>query len=227
MADRFELVIFDCDGVLVDSERIAVRVEAELLGELGWPLTEAEIVERFMGRSQQHMVGEIEAYLGRRLPPDWEDDFVELYRQAFERDLQPVDGVVEALDRVRIPMCVASSGSHEKIHRSLRLCGLDDRFAGAVFSRDDVARGKPAPDLFLFAAERMGVAPERSVVVEDSPYGIEAGLAAGTAVLGYAGGLVPRERLARATHVFTDMRELPALLEGLLPGSTAVDRASA
>jgi HAD superfamily hydrolase (TIGR01509 family) len=209
------LLIFDCDGVLVDSERIAVRIDARVLAALGWHLTEAEIVERFMGRSQQYMVGEIESHLGRPLPPEWEDEFLDLYRVAFEAELRPVDGIVDALDRIRVPTCVASSGSHAKIEGSLRLTGLWDRFEGRIFSRDDVARGKPAPDLFLFAASTMGIEPARAVVVEDSPYGIEAAIAAGMPALGYAGGLVPPERLAGATRVFTDMRDLPTLLEGL------------
>jgi HAD superfamily hydrolase (TIGR01509 family) len=210
------LLILDCDGVLVDSERIAVRIDSHVLGRLGWPLTEAQIVERFVGRSHEYMVSEIETHLDRRLPSDWEDEFRHLYREAFEAELRPVDGVVEALDRLNVATCVASSGSHERIERSLRLCGLYERFAGRIFSSHDVPRGKPAPDLFLLAASRMGVAPAQAIVVEDSPFGVEAALAAGMPVLGYAGGLVPRERLAGATHVFTDMQRLPELVDRLV-----------
>jgi HAD superfamily hydrolase (TIGR01509 family) len=211
----FELVIFDCDGVLVDSEPIAVRVDSVVLGRLGWPLTEAEIVERFMGRSEAYMVGEIEAALGRPLPAGWDAEFAPLYREAFEAELEPVDGVVEALDRISAPTCVASSSTHERIRLTLGLTGLLDRFDGRIFGSADVANGKPAPDLFLHAAASLGVDPARCAVVEDSVYGVQAARAAGMQAFGYAGGLTSADRLAGpATTVFSDMRELPALLAG-------------
>jgi HAD superfamily hydrolase (TIGR01509 family) len=207
------LVIFDCDGVLVDTERIAVRIDVIVLAELGWPMTEAEVVERFMGRSDEEMTAEIEAHLGRRLPASWEAPFRHLYRQAFEAELEPVAGVVEALDAIAIPTCVASSGTHEKIRFTLGLTGLYERFAGRIFSVGDVARGKPAPDLFLHAAGRMGVPPAQCAVVEDSRYGVEAARAAGMRAFGYAGGLAPKGALAGPqTIVFEDMRDLPGLL---------------
>jgi len=207
------LVIFDCDGVLVDTERIAVRIDMIVLAELGWPMTEAEVVERFMGRSDEEMTADIEAHLGRRLPASWEEPFRHLYRQAFEAELEPVAGVVAALDAIAIPTCVASSGTHEKIRFTLGLTGLYERFAGRIFSVSDVARGKPAPDLFLHAAARMGVPPAQCAVVEDSRYGVEAARAAGMRAFGYAGGLAPKGALAGPqTIVFEDMRELPDLL---------------
>jgi HAD superfamily hydrolase (TIGR01509 family) len=210
---EFELVIFDCDGVLVDSERIAVRIDAAVLAELGWAMSEAEVIERFLGRSEAFMIGEIEAYLGRPLPNSWEEKFVPLYRQAFEEELEPVDGIVEALDGITSATCVASSGSQEKMRRTLGLTGLYERFEGRIFSVSEVENGKPAPDLFLHAARRMGVTPEACAVVEDSRYGVEAARAAGMRAFGYAGGLTPAERLAGpATVVFDDMRELPRLL---------------
>ena len=213
MADRFELVIFDCDGVLVDSERIAIRVEADFLRELGWPLTEAEIVERFMGRTAEYMDAAIEAQLGSRLPEDWKDRFHRRYREAFAAELVPVEGVVEALDRIATPTCVASSGSHDKLRFTLGHTGLYERFEGRIFSGYEVANGKPAPDLFLHAAARMGAEPARCAVVEDSRPGVQAARAAGMPAFGYAGGLTPPERLAgEGTVVFQDMRELPRLL---------------
>ena len=187
MADRFELVIFDCDGVLVDSERIGVRVEAEFLGELGWPLTEAEVVERFMGRTAEYMDEAIEAQLGSLLPQDWKDQFQRRYREAFAAELVPVDGVLEALDQITSPTCVASSGSHDKLRFTLGHTGLYERFEGRIFSGYEVASGKPAPDLFLHAAASMGWDPADCAVVEDSPAGVEAGLRAGMRVFGYAG----------------------------------------
>jgi HAD superfamily hydrolase (TIGR01509 family) len=209
----FELVIFDCDGVLVDSERIAVRVEAELLAELGWPLSQAEIVERFMGRTTEYMDEAIEAQLGSRLPGDWRDQFQRRYREAFAAELVPVDGVLDALDQIAVPTCVASSGSHDKLRFTLGHTGLYERFEGRIFSGYEVANGKPAPDLFLHAAARMGAGPARCAVVEDSLYGVLAARAAGMRVFGYAGGLTPVDRLeGEATVVFEDMRELPRLL---------------
>ena len=213
MTRPLELVIFDCDGVLVDSERLAVRIDVRVLGELGWIMTEQEVVERFMGRTHEYMVSEIEAFLGRPLAPDWEDPFHQLYRDAFAAELRPVEGVVDALDRITLPTCVASSGTHEKIRFTLGLTNLYDRFAGRIFSASEVARGKPAPDLFLHAAKRMGVDPAACAVVEDSRYGVEAARAAGMLALGFAGGLTAAEHLqGPGTIVFTEMRELPSLL---------------
>ena len=213
MADRFELVIFDCDGVLVDSERIAVRVEAAFLAELGWPLTEAEVVERFMGRTAEYMDEAIEAQLGSRLPEDWKDQFRRRYQEAFAADLVPVDGVIDALDRITVPTCVASSGSHDKLRFTLGHTGLYERFEGRIFSGYEVANGKPAPDLFLHAAARMGAEPARCAVVEDTLFGVRAARAAGMRAFGYVGGLSSPERLkGEATVVFEDMRELPRLL---------------
>lgn len=208
-----QLVIFDCDGVLVDSEPISVRTDARVLAQLGWPLSEEEIVERFVGRTHEYMVAEIEAQLGRPLADGWEDEFGHLYRDAFEAQLAPVDGIVEALDRITVPVCVASSGGHERLRYTLSLTGLYERFEGRIFSASEVSNGKPAPDLFLHAAERMRVEPSSCAVVEDSRYGVEAGRAAGMCVFAYAGGMTPAHRLeGPGTVVFTDMRELPDLL---------------
>jgi HAD superfamily hydrolase (TIGR01509 family) len=209
----FDLVIFDCDGVLVDSERIAVRIDAVVLARLGWKLTEPEIVERFVGRSEAYMASEIERALGRPLEVGWDDEFVPLYREALGAELEPVDGIVEALDAISTPTCVASSSSHERLRFTLGLTGLLDRFDGRIFSAADVANGKPAPDLFRHAATALGADPARCAVVEDSVYGVEAARAAGMRAFGYAGGLTPAERPAGPrTTVFGDMRELPGLL---------------
>jgi HAD superfamily hydrolase (TIGR01509 family) len=211
-----ELVIFDCDGVLVDSERIAVRIDVEVLAELGVRLTEAEVVELFVGRSDEHMRLEIGRRLGRELAEGWDAPFAHRYWDAIERELEVVAGVVAVLDHldaIPIPTCVASSGTHDKMRVTLGRTGLWDRFAGRIFSTTQVAHGKPAPDLFLHAAAAMGVEPAACAVVEDSAAGVDAALAAGMRVFAYAGSVTPRERLARAgVIVFDDMRELPALL---------------
>lgn len=209
----FDLVIFDCDGVLVDSEPISIRVDAIVLNELGWPLTEDEIIERFVGRTSGYMLGEIEKHLGRSLPEDFGIESSDLYRREFEAHLKPVPGIVEALDHITIPTCVASSGSHEKMRFTLGLTGLYSRFEGRIFSASEVSQGKPAPDLFLYAAERMGVAPERCAVVEDSRFGVEAARAAGMHAFGFTGSVTGAAALEGPnTTVFGDMRELPQLL---------------
>jgi HAD superfamily hydrolase (TIGR01509 family) len=207
------LVIFDCDGVLVDSERLAVRVDVQALASVGWHVTEAEVVERFVGKSDAHMRREIEAHIGRALPDDWDRAFRDVYLETFRRELRPVDGVALALDAIETATCVASSGTHDKMKFTLGLTGLYARFDGRIFSATEVANGKPAPDLFLHAAARMGTDPRECAVVEDSRFGVAAARAAGMRAFGYAGGLTPAAWLEGAdTVVFTDMRELPALL---------------
>ena len=206
-----DLVIFDCDGVLVDSERLSVRIESELLGELGWPLSPDEVRERFLGRSDAYMLGEIERELGRPVP-EWDERYRLRRDEVFATDLRPVEGVGAALDALAIATCVASSGTHPKIRRSLELTGLAPYFGERIFSATDVDHGKPAPDLFLLAASGCGAEPRRCVVVEDSPVGVAAASAAGMRSLGYAGGITPASALAEATAVFDDMAELGGLI---------------
>jgi HAD superfamily hydrolase (TIGR01509 family) len=215
--DQIELVIFDCDGVLVDSERLSLRVESAALARLGWPLTEAEVAERFLGRSDSYMTAQIEARIGGPIPPDWQRELDEEYRTAFERELTAVDGIVEALDAIRLPTCVASSGTHEKMGRTLGKTDLRRYFEGRIYSGTEVAHGKPAPDLFLYAAAQMGVEPRHCVVVEDSQFGVRAARAAGMRSFGYAGGVTPAAWLeGPGTTVFADMRKLPGLINDLL-----------
>ena len=217
MDDRIELVIFDCDGVLVDSERLALRVESAALARLGWPLSETEVAERFLGRSDSYMNAQIEAQIGRPIPAEWSRELAEAYRVAFDEELTAVDGIAEALEAIRLPTCVASSGSHDKMRRTLGLTGLYDHFEGRIYSATEVERGKPEPDLFLHAAKQMGAEPARCVVVEDSPYGVQAARAAGMRSLGYAGGVTPADWLAGPeTVVFTDMRKLPNLIDAYM-----------
>jgi HAD superfamily hydrolase (TIGR01509 family) len=210
-----DLVIFDCDGVLVDSERLAVRVESRLITELGWPLDEADILERFVGRTDAYMRGEIESNLGRAVP-DWDEMYRARLHAAFHAELTTVEGITAALDALAtlpIETCVASSGTHEKMALTLGLTGLLDRFDGRIYSTTEVEHGKPAPDLFLHAAEQMEVAPEHCLVVEDSRSGVAAARAAGMASLGYAGGLTPADWLeGDGTIVFDDMAKLPELV---------------
>jgi HAD superfamily hydrolase (TIGR01509 family) len=207
------LVIFDCDGVLVDSEPISVRHDVELFAEVGLPISEADVIERFVGRSAQVIVAAIEDGLGHPLPDGAFEQAEQRLWQAWADELTPVDGIEQALDEITEPVCVASSSGHESLRFKLELTGLYERFAGRIFSATEVANGKPAPDLFLHAAARMGFEPTTCVVVEDSRYGVQAARAAGMHVLAYAGGLTPAGVLAGpGTVVFDDMRELPQLL---------------
>ncbi len=207
------LVIFDCDGVLVDSEPISVRHDVELFAELGVPMSEAEVIDRFVGRSADVIVTAIEDQLGHPLPEGVFARAEERLRDAWGAELTPVDGIVEALEQLTAPVCVASSSQPESLRYKLELTGLYERFEGRIFSATEVANGKPAPDLFLYAAARMDADPPDCVVVEDSRHGVEAARAAGMEALAYAGGLTPAAVLeGPQTVVFNDMRELPRLL---------------
>ncbi|MFC9729276.1 HAD family hydrolase [Streptomyces roseolus] len=208
-----ELVIFDCDGVLVDSERLYCRVDREVFAELGAEFSEAELVEHFVGSPHEIWTALVEERRGRPLEPGWQEPYRVRYESVLDAELTVVEGVTEVLDALAVPYCLASNGSHAEIRRNLTRTGLLDRFEGRVFSARDVARGKPAPDLFLHAAATMGVPPERCAVVEDSPYGVRAARAAGMRAYGYTGGLTPAHRLeGPGTVVFADMRELTGLL---------------
>jgi HAD superfamily hydrolase (TIGR01509 family) len=207
-----ELVIFDCDGVLVDSDRIALRIQAERITALGIPTTYEDCVRDFLGLGMPATLRILEERLGGPLPAGWVDDLDAAVREAFRAELRPVPGVVAALDAIELPTCIASSGSQEKMRLTLGLTGLAERFAGRVFSADEVERGKPAPDLFLHAAARMGAAPERCVVVEDSPFGVAGARAAGMAALGYAPDDDGEALAAAGATVFASMADLPALV---------------
>jgi HAD superfamily hydrolase (TIGR01509 family) len=210
---RFDLVIFDCDGVLIDSERLAIRTESQILTELGWPLSEAEVIERFVGRSSVYMKAVIEEQIGRSV--DWKVEFERRMKDVCELELVAVDGVIAVLDAMTVPSCIASSSSHEMLNFKLSLVGLVDRFMGRIFSADDVAHGKPDPAVFLLAASSMNVKPDRCAVIEDSVSGVEAGVAAGMSVFAFCGGVTNAEQLERdGVVLFDSMHQLPNLLAG-------------
>ncbi|WP_436737445.1 HAD family hydrolase [Streptomyces sp. BBFR102] len=214
---RYDLVVFDNDGVLVDSEPLSNAILAGYLTELGHPTSYEDSLRDYMGGAVHRIHDLVLERSGRRLPAEFDAEFHERVFEAFRRELEPVRGVVEVLMALRaagVPYCVASSGSHERIRVGHRKAGLDAWFPeGTVFSADDVGRGKPAPDLFLRAAERMGVPPGRCAVVEDSPLGVEAARAAGMDVYGFT-AMTPAERLEGATELFADMAELTRLVTG-------------
>lgn len=211
------LVIFDCDGVLVDSEIISVAVDQKVLADLGWSITLDEIIDRFVGQSHAHFLEVVEEQLGRKLPDDWEDSYQHLYRQALAQDLRLVDGIAEALEEIDLPMCVASNGSHSKMEFTLKRAELWSRFEGRIFSAADVARGKPAPDLFLHAAKTLGYEPSNCIVVEDSPAGVQAALAAKMKIIAYGGGIISRSKLeSEGVIVIDQMNQLATTIIGLI-----------
>jgi HAD superfamily hydrolase (TIGR01509 family) len=210
----FELIIFDCDGVLVDSEPIINRAHADALTACGYPITEQELVGRFCGMSDPEMLGIIEREWGRRLPASYTEQVGRVIENEFHRSLAAIDGVAEVLEQLSLPVCVASSSSLKQIRLKLELTGLLARFGESLFSAAMVARGKPAPDLFLYAAQRLAAAPQGCLVIEDSPVGIDAARAAGMTAVGFHGGSHCRpEHAARlqahgAALIIADMREL-------------------
>jgi HAD superfamily hydrolase (TIGR01509 family) len=183
----FDLVIFDCDGVLIDSELLSVRADVECLAEYGIDLSAEEILERYTGISMAGMLADLEMRYGRGLP-DFARRHRERLRRLFGADLRAIPGVTAALDSLACRVCVASSSTPERLRHALSLVGLLDRFDPNIFSAAEVAHGKPAPDLFLHAADRMGITPQRCVVVEDSLPGVAAAVAAGMTAIGFTGG---------------------------------------
>ena len=212
------VVIFDCDGVLVDSERLIQEVDLELIRGLGWPITRAEIFAEHLGRSEDAVIANIQRRLGRAVPAGFAQAKAAAYEKVLREQLVAVPGVAEAITVLRqdgMRMCVASSARHARSRRSLNLTGLQALFDEEhVFSAEDVARGKPAPDLFLHAAERMTAPPRHCGVVEDSPAGVEAAKAAGMRVVGYC-ALTPPGLLCDADALVTGMTDLPVVIAAL------------
>ncbi len=214
---RPELVIFDCDGVLVDTESISNTRLAELITEAGLPMTMAECRKRFVGLSmrtvQERLLSENGIQLGEDFVHRWNEGLPKLFESGL-RAIPHIRMAIAAIREAGIPMCVASSGKIEKMHLTLGLTCLLPHFAEVLFSAYQMKRGKPFPDLFLHAASKMGHDPADCVVIEDSVPGVQAGVAAGMKVLGYAGDpLTDADGLEKSgADVFDDMRQLPDLL---------------
>ncbi len=225
-AAPIELVIFDCDGVLVDSEVISNRVIVQGLAAIGCPLDEATVGRRFVGRSYQTMARELEAELGRPLPERFVENLEAATLDLLARELQPTRGIAAALARLDRQRCVASSSSVAWIDLCLERTGLSQLVGQHRFSASMVAHGKPAPDLFLHAAATLGVAPAQCLVIEDSEPGLQAGLAAAMRVVGFVGGShVPdaalhadRLRTLGAAATLADLADLPLLVADLAGG---------
>ena len=221
---NFDLIIFDCDGVLVDSEVISCRVHADVLTRYGYPITAEAVHQRFLGRTARDATAEVERELGRPLAETYELERRTTLLAALAETVEAIPHLHDALDAIDARICVASSAAHEKIFTTLSRTGLYMRFAPNIFSGTQVSNGKPAPDLFLFAARQMAALPERCMVIEDSVPGVTGALAAGMTVLGFHGGSHCRPgdgealRAAGAMVTFDDMRQLPGLLAKMEPG---------
>jgi HAD superfamily hydrolase (TIGR01509 family) len=208
------LVVFDNDGVIVDSEALAERAMSETLTALGHPMTADECGEAFRGNTLARTRRLVEQQSGRALPASFEEMMTENIYGLISKYLQPVPGiekVLDCLDAAGTPFCLASSGRRDRVRFALETAGLLERFGDRWWGAEDVAEGKPSPDLFLLAAHKMGFPPSDCVVVEDAQVGVQAARAAGMAVLGFA-ARTPAELLAGADHIFYDMSELPGLL---------------
>ena len=210
---KFDLVIFDCDGVLVDSELITNRVFAQMLNEVGIAMPLEDVFEQFVGRSMPQCLAIVTELLGRPVPDAFVRQFQSRVGAALQSELKAVADIETVLATMRVPFCVASSGTHEKMQTTLGITGLLPQFLGRMYSVTEVANSKPFPDVFLYAARRQGVIPSACAVIEDTPTGVAAGVAAGMTVFGYC-ALTPGQRLieAGAHHTFERMRDLPGLL---------------
>lgn len=212
------LLIFDCDGVLVDSEMLSCRIDAEFLTEIGVPYTAEDIATQFLGVSLKTMISRIEAERDCKLPDDFSEQLNRILFQRFETDLKPIEGVRDAILSLPYPRCVASSSIPERIALSLRVTGLSDLFDD-IFSSTQVPRGKPAPDLFFHAAAQMNVSPAECVVIEDSTAGVQAAIAAGMRVIGFVGGShcgpghAEKLRQAGAHTIIGRMADLPHAIQ--------------
>ena len=215
---RTGLVIFDCDGVLIDSEPIANRVFMEQLRSAGLDLSLDEVMGTFVGKTRDGCIALAAEMLGRPLPEDFGATWDAALYAALEREVKPVAGIPELLGSLALPYCVASNGERERMSLALRAAGLMPLVAGRLFTASEVEHPKPAPDLFLHAAKSMGMEPARCAVIEDTPTGVRAGVAAGMKVFGYAAAAHANEAAMRAegATIFRDMDELPALL-GMRP----------
>ena len=215
-----DLIIFDCDGTLIDSEIVYSRVEAQVLTRLGYAITPEEMLRRFCGITAADMFAALERDFAMTLPDDFDDMLRAATDAAFESDLSSIPHVEEVLETLETPACVASNSDPDRLRSSLSHAGLYQRFAPNVFSAASVERGKPAPDLFLFACDSMGADPRRALVVEDTVPGVTAARRAGIPVVGFSGGShcqpghADTLRDAGALAVFDDMRAVAAFAKG-------------
>ena len=213
-----ELIIFDCDGVLIDSEIVVCRLVGEEFTRLGYPITLEQVIDRFAGRPEREMIAEIEQDWGRAVPAEYFERIRELVTEAYATELRAIAGVADVLERIQIPICVASSSYPEKLKLGLETAGLYERFGPNLVSASWVAQGKPAPDVFIYAAGWMRTPIAHCVVIEDSIPGTRAARSAGMRVFGFTGGSHcppghgERLREAGAEQIFNSFEDLEAHL---------------
>ncbi len=212
---KFEAIIWDCDGVLMDSEILSCKSGSEIITELGFPTTTDEYLDNHMGKGFKNVLKELKI----------EDEDYKIFterhkrtKKTFEKELKIIDGISEILKEINLPMCIASGSSMERLNYSLKLVGLYDFFKGKIFSAELVENGKPAPDIFLYSAKKLNVDPKKCLVIEDGKHGTTAGVKAGMTVYGFTGGShMTKERIkmlenAGTTLLFNKMSELNRLL---------------
>ncbi len=215
-APQIDGVVFDCDGVLVDSESLSTQVTQKIVADLGWHVELDVLGDLLTGCSHEFYVEQVEKNIGRTLEPGWDDPYRGWLERALRAELTAVPGIHRAVADIDLPTAVASNSRHERIRMSLELVGLLPAFDGTIVSAEDVAAGKPAPDVYLRAAQLIGVPPARCVAVDDSPFGVIAAQRAGMFVLAFAGTADPRRLpTGNRTHVFDDMEQLPELIRAL------------
>jgi HAD superfamily hydrolase (TIGR01509 family) len=208
----FDAVVFDCDGVLVDSETPLVAIDQLMLADLGWKLTREELHARFVGHTADYFEAEVARHVGP-LKPNWREPYRHLIDHALREDLVPIDGVRHVVTTLDVPVAVASNSSRKRVRESLAIVGLLQFFDGRIVSAEDVPHGKPAPDVYLRAADLLRIPPARCAAIEDSATGVNAARLAGMTVFGYADGLTSIDTLRTAGAVtFSSMAELPDLL---------------
>ena len=210
----FKLIIFDCDGVLVDSERLTNQVFVDMLAILGINITLQDVMDNYVGIPLQDGITMLEERYQFKLPEDFIVQFNQQSMSLLERDLQPVLGIKEVLATLQAPWCVASNSHTEKLRALLKITALFDRFNGKIFTASQVKRPKPAPDVYLYAASAFDMSPADCLVIEDTPIGVSAAIAAGMTVFGYAAQTSAARLLDAGAHaVFADMKDLPMLIK--------------
>lgn len=220
-APMFAHVIFDCDGVLIDSEEISMATDRALLAENGIAISEAEMHRRFVGKTFAAMIAELETERGLKLPADLEARKDARMLDLYRRELKPISGVREVLDAIAYPKSIGTNGPRHRALLALEVTGIAHHFDGRLTTFEDVRRGKPFPDVYLLAAERAGFPPSQCLVIEDSITGVASAVAAGCPTLGFTGSHLHRSEhglaLSRlgARRVFNDMAELPGILSSL------------
>lgn len=227
MTKFFDAVVFDCDGVLVDSEPLMMKVDQRVFADMGWNVELADLAEIFMGSSQAFFHAEVERRVGRTLEPNWADLYSAWYEDVFARELREIPGISAVFDALELPFAVASNSSHHRIRSSLTTVGLLDRVDGRICSADDVPNGKPSPDVYLRAAELLGVDPQRCMAIEDSEPGTQAARSAGMHVLAYRTSLTPKSWFSHPDlTVFGSMDAVPELVQGLTNNGPPVSSGS-